>query len=87
MTALQNFVNGQFADATSDAVSDVVDPSTGETYAIAPVSGSADVDAALRRRRRVRDLAGRHVGRAEPRTAWPATPRWSGASRLASAPR
>ena len=47
MTALQNFVNGQFADATSDAVSDVVDPSTGETYATSPVSGSADVDEAL----------------------------------------
>jgi betaine-aldehyde dehydrogenase len=48
MTALRNFVNGQFTEATSDAVSDVVDPSTGEAYATAPVSGAADVDAALR---------------------------------------
>ena len=47
-TALRNFVNGQFADAVSDVVSDVVDPSTGEAYATAPVSGAADVDAALR---------------------------------------
>ena len=47
-TALRNFVNGQFTDARSDVVSDVVDPSTGEAYATAPVSGTADVDAALR---------------------------------------
>jgi betaine-aldehyde dehydrogenase len=45
---LQNFVNGQFSDAASGAASDVVDPSTGDTYATAPVSGPADVDAALR---------------------------------------
>ena len=48
MTALRNFVNGQFADAASGAVSQVVDPSTGEAYATAPVSGAADIDAALR---------------------------------------
>jgi len=47
-TSLRNFVNGQHADAASGAVSDVVDPSTGEAYATAPVSGPADVDAALR---------------------------------------
>ena len=47
MTALRNFVNGQFADASSGAVSEVVDPSTGEAYATAPLSGAADVDAAL----------------------------------------
>jgi betaine-aldehyde dehydrogenase len=46
--ALRNFVNGEFADSASDVVSDVVDPSTGEAYATAPVSGAADVDAALR---------------------------------------
>src|SRR5258708_6490439 len=45
---LRNFVNGEFTDATSGAVTDVVDPSTGEAYARAPVSGAADVEAALR---------------------------------------
>jgi len=45
---LRNFVNGQFSDAASGAASEVVDPSTGDTYATAPVSGPADVDAALR---------------------------------------
>ena len=47
MTALRNFVNGQFADAASGAVSEVVDPSTGEAYATAPLSGAGDVDAAM----------------------------------------
>ncbi len=48
LTALRNFVNGQFTDAASGAVREVVDPTTGEAYATAPVSDTADVDAALR---------------------------------------
>jgi betaine-aldehyde dehydrogenase len=48
MRTLQNFVNGQFADSPDAALSDVVDPSTGEAYARAPVSTAADIDAALR---------------------------------------
>ena len=48
MTALRNFVAGRSTDAVSGAISEVVDPSTGEAYATAPVSGPADVDAALR---------------------------------------
>ncbi|HKR70280.1 MAG TPA: gamma-aminobutyraldehyde dehydrogenase [Streptosporangiaceae bacterium] len=46
--ALRNFVNGQFSDAATGAVSEVVDPTTGEAYTTAPVSGPEDVDAALR---------------------------------------
>src|SRR5215467_12192696 len=45
---LRNFVNGEYVAATSGQVSEVVDPSTGEPYAQAPVSGAADVEAALR---------------------------------------
>ncbi len=45
-TRLQNFVNGKFVDAVSGRFSDVVDPTTGEVYAQAPVSGREDVDAA-----------------------------------------
>ena len=45
---LRNFVNGAFTGTKLGAVSDIVDPSTGEAYAQAPVSGGADVDAALR---------------------------------------
>ena len=45
---LRNFVNGDYVPARDGRTSDVVDPSTGEAYAQAPVSGAADVDAALR---------------------------------------
>jgi betaine-aldehyde dehydrogenase len=44
---LRNFVNGEYTDAKSGRTSDVIDPSTGEVYAQAPVSGAEDVDAAL----------------------------------------
>ena len=45
--ALQNFVNGKYVDASDGRASDVIDPSTGEVYAQAPVSGRQDVDAAM----------------------------------------
>jgi betaine-aldehyde dehydrogenase len=45
---LSNFVNGAYASTQDGAFSDIVDPSTGEAYARAPLSGAADVDAALR---------------------------------------
>src|SRR5438876_9575932 len=45
---LRNLVGGRYVDATGGATSPVVDPSTGEAYAHAPVSGTPDVDAALR---------------------------------------
>jgi betaine-aldehyde dehydrogenase len=44
---LRNFVNGQQVAAQDGRTSAVVDPSTGEAYLRAPVSGPADVDAAL----------------------------------------
>jgi betaine-aldehyde dehydrogenase len=47
LQSLRNFVNGQFTDSSSGVVSDVVDPSTGEAYAQAPVSDSRDVSTAL----------------------------------------
>jgi betaine-aldehyde dehydrogenase len=45
---LRNFVNGRYADPCEGAYSEVIDPSTGATYAHAPVSSAADVDEALR---------------------------------------
>jgi betaine-aldehyde dehydrogenase len=45
---LRNFVNGEYVAARSGRTSDVIDPSTGEAYTQAPVSGPQDVDAALR---------------------------------------
>jgi betaine-aldehyde dehydrogenase len=48
MTELKNFVGGKYADTRDGRTSDVIDPSTGEAYAQAPVSSAEDVDAALR---------------------------------------
>jgi betaine-aldehyde dehydrogenase len=45
---LSNFVDGAYQQALDGRSSEVVDPSTGEGYLRAPVSGSADVDLALR---------------------------------------
>src|SRR5690242_21363807 len=45
--ALQNFVNGTYVAASDGRTSDVIDPSTGEVYAQAPVSSRQDVDAAF----------------------------------------
>ncbi len=43
---LRNFVDGASVDAKDGRTTAVVDPSTGETYAEAPLSGQADVDLA-----------------------------------------
>jgi betaine-aldehyde dehydrogenase len=44
---LQNFVGGQWTDTAYDNRADIIDPSTGEVFATAPVSGAAEVDAAV----------------------------------------
>jgi len=43
---LRNFINGEFVDSADGRTSDLVDPSTGEVFGSAPVSGAADVDRA-----------------------------------------
>ena len=48
MKTLQNFVNGKKVSATSDKVQDLINPSTGEVFAKAPVSNAADVDKAMK---------------------------------------
>jgi betaine-aldehyde dehydrogenase len=45
---LRNVVGGEHVPASEGRTSDVVDPTTGERYASAPVSSAADVDVALR---------------------------------------
>ena len=47
MRRLQNFVGGAYRDAEDGPVAPLIDPSTGEAFAEAPVSGPADVDHAL----------------------------------------
>ena len=48
MKTLQNFVNGKKLSATSDKVQDLINPSTGEVFAKAPVSNADDVDKAMK---------------------------------------
>ncbi len=45
---LLNFVNGEFKPASEGATSDVVNPSTGESYGSAPLSRESDVDEAMK---------------------------------------
>jgi betaine-aldehyde dehydrogenase len=44
---LRNFVNGAPAEPLDGGYADLVDPTTGEVFAAAPVSGPADVDRAM----------------------------------------
>jgi betaine-aldehyde dehydrogenase len=47
MKNLQNFINGKSVPSKSGKTSEVINPSTGKAYATAPVSNSADIDAAM----------------------------------------
>ncbi|WP_156726875.1 gamma-aminobutyraldehyde dehydrogenase [Streptomyces apocyni] len=44
---LRNYIDGEFRDAADGRTTEVVNPATGEAYATAPLSGQADVDAAM----------------------------------------
>lgn len=44
---LHNFINGESVPAQTGSTTDLVDPTTGEVFAHAPLSGQADVDAAM----------------------------------------
>ena len=43
---LRNFIGGQYVDPETDATTDIVDPSTAQVVATAPVSSQVDVDRA-----------------------------------------
>ncbi|MVO89899.1 aldehyde dehydrogenase family protein [Streptomyces sp. p1417] len=45
---LRNYINGEFRDAADGRTTEVINPATGEAYAVAPLSGQADVDAAMK---------------------------------------
>ncbi len=47
MKTLTNFINGESVPSTSGQTQDLTNPATGEVFAKAPVSNSADVDAAM----------------------------------------
>jgi betaine-aldehyde dehydrogenase len=45
---VQNFIDGKLVDAADGRRTDLIDPSTGEVFGSAPLSGAEDVDAAYR---------------------------------------
>ena len=47
-TVLRNFIGGDWVESADGATAEIVNPSTGEAFATAPVSGPADIDAAMR---------------------------------------
>jgi betaine-aldehyde dehydrogenase len=47
-TILRNFVAGEYVEPASGEYADLIDPSTGEVFAGAPVSGAEDVDRAMK---------------------------------------
>ncbi len=44
MTTVQNFIGGELVDSVSGKTMPLVDPTTGEEYTTAPVSGEQDID-------------------------------------------
>ncbi|GHJ36333.1 gamma-aminobutyraldehyde dehydrogenase [Streptomyces sp. TS71-3] len=47
LRTLRNYIDGEFREAADGRTTEVVNPATGEAYATAPLSGTADVDAAM----------------------------------------
>ncbi len=47
LRSLRNYIDGEFRDAADGRTTEVVNPATGEAFATAPLSGPADVDAAM----------------------------------------
>ncbi|MEY2722630.1 MAG: hypothetical protein RIS57_537, partial [Actinomycetota bacterium] len=47
MKTLQNFINGASVPSSSEKTQDLINPSTGEVFAKAPVSNAADIDKAM----------------------------------------
>ncbi len=48
MEKLANFINGKSVDSTSGETTSIINPSTGQAYASAPKSNSADIDSAFK---------------------------------------
>jgi betaine-aldehyde dehydrogenase len=63
MPDFKNVVDGELVEAVSGETYDVIDPTTGEVYATAPLSGAEDVDRAFR----AADRAFEGWGRMTPR--------------------
>ena len=47
-TSFRNVIGGELVDSASGETYDIIDPTTGEVYATAPMSGAEDIDRAYR---------------------------------------
>src|SRR4029079_6659680 len=47
-TSFRNVIGGELVGSASGETYDIIDPSTGEVYATAPMSGAEDIDRAYR---------------------------------------
>ncbi|MEI2655378.1 MAG: hypothetical protein V9G12_25105 [Microthrixaceae bacterium] len=67
--AIRNFINGELVEAADGATTDLIDPCTGDVFATAPRSSSAeDIDHAWPRGAgRLRGVAGRPRGNGSSR--------------------
>ena len=54
-TTVRNFIDGELRDAASGATAPLIDPVTGQEFASAALSGSEDVDDAMRAAERAFD--------------------------------
>jgi betaine-aldehyde dehydrogenase len=54
-TKLQNFIDGEYRDATDGKTSELIDPTSGEVFTSAPLSSQADIDAACQAAERAFD--------------------------------
>ena len=48
MKSFKNFINGEYVDASDGQTTAIIDPSTGQQYGEAALSGAADVDRAMK---------------------------------------
>jgi len=48
MKSFKNFINGEYVDASDGQTSAIIDPSTGQQYGEAALSGASDVDKAMK---------------------------------------
>jgi betaine-aldehyde dehydrogenase len=48
LKTLQNFINGKSVPSSSDKTQELINPSTGQVFAKAPVSNAADIDKAMK---------------------------------------
>ena len=73
MDRLKNFIGNEYVEASGQGVTEIIDPSTGETYLEAPISNENDVDRAFAAASSAFKIWGRTTPseRSLPMPSWP----------------